>query len=52
MRDRLRSVGCPSDMIDQVGGWSKDTVGQGYGSGYPLQSTQNFIGKIVLNGVT
>ena len=23
MRDRLRAVNCPSDMIDQIGGWSK-----------------------------
>ena len=22
MRDRLRAVNCPSDMIDQIGGWS------------------------------
>ena len=52
MRDRLRAVNCPSEMIDQIGGWSKETVGQGYGSGYLLQSTQNFIKKIVLNSVT
>lgn len=29
MRDRLRTVNCPSEMIDQIGGWSMDTVGQG-----------------------
>ena len=22
MRDRLRAVSCPSEMIDQIGGWS------------------------------
>ena len=22
MRDRLRAVECPSDLIDQIGGWS------------------------------
>ena len=43
MRDRLRSVGCPSDMIDQIGGWSKDTVGQGYGNGYNLNKLHEFI---------
>ena len=36
MRDRLRANNCPSEMIDQIGGWSRDTVGQGYGAGYDL----------------
>ena len=27
MRDRLRAVECPSDIIDQIGGWSSSTVG-------------------------
>ena len=37
MRDRLRAVQCPSDMIDQIGGWTTAGVGQGYGEGYGLQ---------------
>ena len=36
MRDRLRAVNCPSDMIDQIGGWSSGKVGEGYGEGYSL----------------
>jgi integrase len=28
--DRLRAVEAPSDMIDQLGGWSLQSVGQGY----------------------
>ena len=36
MRDRLRSVNCPSEMIDQIGGWSKTSVGEGYGEGFRL----------------
>ena len=28
LRDRLRAVQCPSDMIDQIGGWSTAGVGQ------------------------
>ena len=36
MRDRLRAVECPSDIVDQIGGWSRSTVGEQYGSGYPL----------------
>jgi len=34
IRDRLRAVQCPSEMIDQIGGWSSGKVGEGYGEGY------------------
>ena len=36
LRDRLRAVECPSDIIDQIGGWSSATVGSSYGKGYEL----------------
>ena len=36
MRDRLRAVQCPSEMIDQIGGWSSGKIGEGYGQGYTL----------------
>lgn len=36
MRDRLRAVECPADIVDQIGGWQSDGVGHGYGSGYPI----------------
>jgi len=36
MRDRLRAVECPSDMIDQIGGWATEGVGHSYGAGYEL----------------
>jgi integrase len=36
LRDRLRSVECPPDIVDQIGGWKTDGVGQSYGHGYPL----------------
>ena len=35
-RDRLRAIECPSDIIDQLGGWRLKSVGQGYGKGYEL----------------
>jgi len=38
LRDRLRAVECPSDIIDQIGGWATTSVGQGYGEGYPLKN--------------
>ncbi len=36
-RDRLRALECPSDIVDQLGGWTTSGEGQGYGSGYPMQ---------------
>ena len=36
LRDRLRAVECPSDIIDQIGGWSSSSVGSSYGKGYEL----------------
>ena len=36
MRDRLRAVECPSDIIDQIGGLSSSSVGASYGKGYEL----------------
>jgi len=35
----IRAVQCPSDMIDQIGGWSTAGVGQSYGEGYSLNCT-------------
>ena len=35
-RDRLRNTGVQYEMIDQLGGWSNKTVGQGHGLGYSL----------------
>jgi len=35
MRDRLRAIECPSEVIDQIGGWLTHGVGNSYGNGYP-----------------
>ena len=45
MRDRLRPVKCPADIVDQIGGWATGGVGQGYGSGYPLKVLQEWVSK-------
>jgi len=45
-RDRLRAVQCPSDIIDQLGGWKTPGVGQGYGEGYPLEVLDSWMQKI------
>jgi integrase len=45
MRDRLRAVECPSDVIDQIGGWLTQGVGNSYGLGYPLSLLKSYLGK-------
>ena len=47
MRDRLRAVGCPADMIDQIGGWTTVGVGQGYGVGYGLDIKREWLLLII-----
>jgi integrase len=49
-RDRLRAVQCPSDMIDQIGGWHTAGVGQGYGDGYPMDIKWERVSAIRLYG--
>ena len=46
MRDRLRAVQCPSDVIDQIGGWATVGVGQGYGQGHNLCIKQYWMKKL------
>ena len=43
MRDRLRAVECPSDVIDQIGGWATTSVGQGYGEGYSIEVCHKWV---------
>jgi integrase len=46
MRDRLRAVECPADIVDQIGGWQTEGIGHGYGQGYPLNVLQKWM-KVV-----
>jgi integrase len=46
MRDRLRAVECPSDIIDKIGGWITAGVGQSYGQGFPLEVISKWMNKI------
>jgi integrase len=48
-RDRLRAAGAPSDMIDQLGGWTINSVGQRYGDGYDLSITSKYLETTVLD---
>ena len=45
-RDRLRAVECPSEIIDQLGGWSLKSVGQGYGKGFELSVLSKWMNQI------
>ena len=47
MRDRLRAVQCPSDIIDQIGGWQTAGVGQVYGRGYELDVLHKWLEKVI-----
>ena len=47
MRDRLRAVECPSDIIDAVGGWTTSGVGQRYGLGQPLGVKAKWMNKLI-----
>ena len=46
LRDRLRAVECPSDVVDAIGGWKTSGVGHGYGNRYPLEVLGRWMEKI------
>ncbi len=47
MRDRLRAVECPADVIDQIGGWSRKGVGESHGRGYQVEQLHRWLAKAV-----
>ena len=48
MPDRLCAVECPSDIIDAIGGWQTNGVGQRYGTGQPLEVKAKWVRTIDL----
>ena len=48
MRDRLRAIECPSEIIDQLGGWHTAGVGSQYGNGYSINITHRWMFGIVI----
>ena len=46
LRDRLRAVECPSNIVDAIGTWKTSGVGHGYGNGYPLEVLKRWVDKI------
>ena len=49
MRDRLRAVECPSDVIDQIGGWLTQGVGNSYGEGYPANILAKQLARVCIS---
>jgi integrase len=43
IRDRLRNVKCPSETIDQIGGWVASSCGNKYGDGPNLVTANDFL---------
>ena len=46
IRDQLRVVECPADIIDAIGGWSTEGVGQHYGVGFDLKLESKWMKKL------
>ena len=46
MRDRLRAVECPVELLDDIGGWLNPGIGCQYGSGYSLKIKLSWLQKI------
>ena len=46
MRDRLRAVECPSEIIDQICGWKAGSVGKSYGIGFEPKAALAWLHKI------
>jgi integrase len=46
LRDRLRAVECPSDIIDAIGGWTTTGIGHAYGKGYTVDILAKWMRKI------
>lgn len=49
MRDRLREVEAPVELIDQIGGWSSSkTVGSSYGRGFSTEHLRTWLDQVAL----
>ena len=46
-RDRLRAVSCPTDVVDELGGWAASNIGQKYGQGYSLEVKSSWMLEMV-----
>ena len=51
LRDRLRAIECPAEIIDAIGGWATDGIGHKYGMGYDLGVKHRWISRICKNTI-
>lgn len=49
MADRLRDVGCPKEIRDQIGGWARTDMSANYGQGYSLETMKTWLDMVVLD---
>jgi integrase len=49
LRDRLRAVQCPVDIVDAIGGWTAGSIGERYGQGYTLNVLHEWLAKLVID---
>lgn len=47
LRDRLRNIECPPDIIDRIGGWARTGVGENYGYGHSLEILNKWMQRMV-----
>jgi integrase len=46
LRDRLRAVECPGDIVDAIGGWKTSGISNRYDNGYPLEVLGKWLCKL------
>lgn len=47
LRDRLRAADVGIELIDEIGGWSRKSVGAQYGNGYTLEKKQEALLRMI-----
>jgi hypothetical protein len=45
-------IDCPMDVMDEIGGWSKQSIGEGYGEGYSISQIKNLMNEYIINYLT
>ena len=46
LRDRLRAIECPADIIDAIGGLTTEGIGHQYGKGHSLAVMHGWMKKL------
>ena len=48
IRDQLKAVECPADIIDAIGGWTTEGIGHQYGEGHSLSIKLRWMKKLLI----